>query len=85
MNIIEERTKPEIIRGVADGDKYVMDFPDDTIDQLRGRYRAFFSRASEINRADGWQHYRIAIFTELRQIAIIANRKEAENGNQDES
>lgn len=73
-------TKPEIIRGVADGDKLVLDFPTDTIEELRARYRAFCVRASEINRKDGWQHYRIAIFAELRQIAVIAERRQEDAG-----
>ena len=70
----DERTKPDIIRSVADGDKLVLNYPDDTADDLRKRYRAFFVRASEINRTDGYQHYRVAIVAELRQLVIIAEK-----------
>ena len=79
----DERSKPEIIRGVADGDRLVLTYEEDTVRQLRLRYRTFFVRASEINRKDGWQHYRVALSAELRQIIIIAERKEAGDGSQD--
>lgn len=72
---ISEMSKPEIIRSVKDGDKMVLEYPTDTIQELRGRYRAFFARASEINRADGWKHYRCAISVALRQIIIIAEKQ----------
>ena len=81
----EEKTKPEIIRSVADGDKAVLNYPDDTIEELRKRYQAFFARASEINRSDGWQHYRISIVAELRQLIIIAERRQEDAGDTNET
>lgn len=72
MNENKEMTKVDIIRSVKDGDKMVLDYPTDTKEQLQGRYAAFSVRASEINRDDGWKHYRIAKVAELRQIIIIA-------------
>lgn len=89
----EERSIPDIIRSVADGDRMVLTFPDDDDRQLQRRNAAFSARASEINwgrvrggertGGDGWQHYRIIKVSELRQIIIIASRKEEDDGSQD--
>ncbi len=68
----EERTKPEIIKSVRDGDKMILDYPEDTKDALQKRYAAFAARASEINRAEGRQHYRVSKVAELGKIIIIA-------------
>ena len=50
----------------------VLDYPEYTKEQLQSCYAAFSVRASEINRAEGRQHYRIAKIAELNQIVIIA-------------
>ena len=70
----DERSKPEIIKSVRDGDKLVLDYPEYTKEQLQSCYAAFSVRASEINRAEGRQHYRIAKIAELNQIIVIAEK-----------
>lgn len=72
----DERTKPEIIRSVADGDKMILNYPDFTGEELQKEYAWFYSRASEINRTDGWRHYRISKVSELSQIVIIAEKRD---------
>ena len=47
-----------------------------TKEQLQSCYAAFSVRASEINRAEGRQHYRIAKIAELNQIVIIAETEQ---------
>ena len=71
----DERSKPEIIKSVRDGDKLVLDYPEYTKEQLQSCYAAFSVRASEINRAEGRQHYRVAKIAELNQIVIIAEQQ----------
>lgn len=46
--------------------------------------RAFRSRVSELNKADGYQHYRIATNQAMNTLMIIADRREAD-GSEDES
>jgi hypothetical protein len=61
---------------VADGDRMVLSYPDYTCEDLHREYMWFSARASEINRSDGYRHYRISKLTELRQLVIIAKRRE---------
>jgi hypothetical protein len=70
---MNEKTKPEIIRSVADGDKMVLNRPEYSKEELHKEYMWFQARASEINKKDGWTHYRISKVPELNQIVIIAN------------
>lgn len=81
---MSKKTKPEIIRSVKDGDKMVLNYPDYTREQLHREYVWFYTRACEINNADGWKHYRVSKLTELGQIVIIAERRE-EDGDHNEA
>lgn len=75
--IKEERSKPEIIQSVADGDRMMLILSEVN----EGAFRA---RASEINRQEGWQHYRIATNASMNTLMIIAEkRKEAGHGGKD--
>ena len=73
---MDRKTKPEIIKSVPDGDKQIRRYPSLTTEELRRKYRAFSTRASEINRSEGWQHYRVAIVAVLAQIIITAERRD---------
>lgn len=83
---MNKKTMKEIIRSVADGDKKMMSFPNYTADELRRRYMTFFSRASEINKEEGWKHYRLSLYSELGMFLIIAERRlEDGAGNRNEA
>jgi hypothetical protein len=64
--------KVEIIRSVHDGDRLDFELSEHNI-------AAFRSRASELNKLDGWRHYRIAASVPLNLMSIIANLKEDGN------
>lgn len=82
---MNEKTKPEIIRSVADGDKMVLNYPEYSKEELHKEYMWFQARASEINNANNdltykkkekyYCHYRISKVTALLQIVIIAERR----------
>ena len=63
------------IRSVADGDKMELHFPDDSIGVFGLRCKAWGVSAARINKREGWRHYRVAKFTEMRTIVIIAERR----------
>lgn len=65
---MKERSKPEIIRSVADGDRLELVLSE-------CNEMAFRSRVAELNRQDGWQHYRIATNTAMDTLMIIAEEK----------
>ena len=70
----EERSKPEIIRSVADGDKLEL-----VLSEVNEP--AFRNRASELNKTDGYKHYRIASNSAMNTLMIIAEKKkEDESG-----
>lgn len=63
------------IRSVADGDKMELHFPGDSVGVFGLRSKAWGVSAARINKIDGWRHYRVAKFTEMRTIVIIAERR----------
>lgn len=67
--------KAATIRSVQDGDKMEMYFPDDSVGVFGLRCKAWGVSAARINKLEGWRHYRVAKFTEMRTIVIIAERR----------
>lgn len=68
--------KARVIRNVADGDRMSMEFPDDSVGVFALRSKAWGVSAARINKLDGYRHYRVAKFTEMRTIVIIAERRD---------
>ncbi len=64
------------IRSVADGDKMELHFPGDSVGVFALRSKAWGVSAARINKIEGWRHYRVAKFTEMRTIVLIAERRD---------
>ena len=71
------------IRSVADGNKLMLEYPDDDNRTFGLRHKAWGVSAARINKIEGWLHYRVAKVAALRTIVIIAERRKEDGTNED--